>query len=131
MIGKNNPFNIRKGSPWKGCTGSTKGFCDFKSRSYGIRAALYLLLRSYRNKGFDTIERIVYRYAPPSENITTAYIDYVSSATRIPRDYPLITKEQYFIVLVAMSKIEGNPVQLNEIVTTYFKFIKDFNYEKV
>lgn len=73
-----NPLNIRYNpkNKWVGQTGVYKGFCVFKNKVYGIRAAI-LLINSYRKKGFDTIEKIIPRFAPPCENDTFAYLEYV------------------------------------------------------
>lgn len=73
-----NPLNIRY-SPmniWRGQTGSNKGFCVFSSFEFGYRAAL-VLLRNYISKGHVSISAIISRWAPSSENNTTAYIRYV------------------------------------------------------
>lgn len=84
----NNPANIRRGSAWKGLVPfllnpqnqqrvCDKSFCQFVNIEYGIRA-LIVLLRTYRYKyKLSTIEKIITRFAPPSENRTTAYIDFV------------------------------------------------------
>lgn len=75
----NNPCNIRYNSAnkWKGQIGQYKGFCKFKSVTYGLRACLYLL-RQYRYVyGLDSIRKIISRYAPSSENDTENYIDFV------------------------------------------------------
>lgn len=71
----NNPLNIRY-SPmnvWKGQTGSNKGFCVFTELKYGYRAAL-VLLSNYVKRGNVSIQAIISRWAPASENDTAAYI---------------------------------------------------------
>ena len=47
MIAKNNIFNIRKGlgAKWQGETGARKGFVEFETREYGIRAWIVWSLR--------------------------------------------------------------------------------------
>jgi len=76
----NNPGNIRPGDSWQGMTGTNGGFVVFTDMSFGIRA-LGTDLRTKINKGLDTISAIIYRYAPPSENDTGAYIESVSDDT--------------------------------------------------
>lgn len=51
MIAKNNIFNIRKGlgAKWQGETGARKGFVEFETREYGIRAWI-VLMHNYRVK---------------------------------------------------------------------------------
>lgn len=75
----NNPANIQRGSAWKGLSKiqKHKRFCTFESRVYGIRA-LIVLLRTYHYKyKLNTIEKVIHRYAPLSENNTYEYIVHV------------------------------------------------------
>ena len=65
MIGKNNIFNIRKGPrAWKGETGANKGFVEFESREYGIRAWI-VLMRTYRQKHRCATVRATFAWAAP------------------------------------------------------------------
>lgn len=77
-IRNNNPLNIRysSGNKWIGQTGKNKGFAVFSDMVYGWRAAIVLLIK-YQRSGYDTIRKIVTRWAPPSENDTEAYIRFV------------------------------------------------------
>ena len=87
-IRNNNPLNIRKGSAWLGlATKQTDPqFCQFKSMVYGLRAA-HKLLRNYitgsdgRVKPCDNLSTIIRKWAPPTENVTQRYIDYVAKET--------------------------------------------------
>lgn len=129
MIGINNPFNIRyvASAKWQGLNEnnpSTKGFCNFISRDYGIRSAIYLLIRSYRKKEIKTIEDIIKRFAPSSENDTANYIKFVERKTYINRSTPLNDIFQYCMVLFAMSIFEGNRCEFTEIYYVYVKFNK-------
>jgi hypothetical protein len=84
-IRNNNPGNIRFGNFAKahGATGSDKdGFAVFPSMAAGEKA-LSDLLQTYRGQGIDTISGIVSKYAPSSENDTSAYIRDVSAKTGI------------------------------------------------
>ncbi len=91
----NNPGNIEKTfkdkaktiqTLWKGevKNGNDKRFKTFASMEYGYRA-IFVLLREYINKGYDTIEKIISRYAPPKENITEAYISAIENVAEIDR----------------------------------------------
>ena len=82
-----NPGNIRlTNNEWLGEVGGTDlAFKTFKSMPYGYRA-MFALLREYINKGYDTIEKIINRYAPSSENATEAYISTVSRRTGIAQE---------------------------------------------
>lgn len=82
----NNPLNIRKGSKWKGLADCQfdKSFCVFSSFYYGIRAAIYLLLKYYTNYKLHTLYDIISRWAPPSENDTWNYCKLVAIQMHIP-----------------------------------------------
>jgi len=90
----NNPGNIRYNPKIKGVIGrSPGGFSVFSSWYHGLYAMKSLLTRSYLQKGFDTISKIIYRYAPPSENDTEKYIRNLVSWTNIPRDRKITTAD--------------------------------------
>lgn len=118
MIGKNNPFNVRSSrvNKWIGQSGSRKGFACFSDQYFGIRAAIKIVMCSYRNFGLRTIQTILGRFAPNTENNTQAYIKYVVSRTKIPPLKVLNSQMDYAFVLKAMSEYEGNPVTLEEIL---------------
>lgn len=88
MINKNNPFNIRynAANKWIGLTGNHKGFCEFSDLKYGIRAAAYILMVSYRKRGYVTYKQIVKRFAPSSENDTEAYLKYLCRTLQVQED---------------------------------------------
>lgn len=85
-IRNNNPLNIRKGSSWKGerPVQIDPAFEEFISMEYGIRAGLRLM-RNHINgfKGsrpkMNTLKKLISVWAPPSENATTKYVDFVAS----------------------------------------------------
>lgn len=77
----NNPGNIRKGQIWQGMSDvqSDPDFVQFTNPYWGIRA-LAKTLKTYQQKyGINTVAKIVQRWAPPTENNTTAYIASVST----------------------------------------------------
>ncbi|HHT8045576.1 TPA: hypothetical protein ACT2K6_004538 [Escherichia coli] len=79
-----NPGNIRKSKDqWEGAIGDDGAFVIFDSPESGVRA-LAKNLQSYGRQGYDSIEKIITRWAPPNENDTQAYIQSVASATGIP-----------------------------------------------
>lgn len=83
-VRNNNPGNIRKSKDqWEGATGDDGEFVTFDSPESGARAMAKNLM-SYGRQGYDSIEKILNRYAPPSENDTQSYIDSIVSATGIP-----------------------------------------------
>lgn len=60
--------------------GINGGFIQFVNLAYGLRA-LGIDLRTKINTGYNTIEKLITRYAPPVENDTAAYILAVSDIT--------------------------------------------------
>lgn len=83
----NNPGNIRiSGSNWQGkISGQDSSFETFDSPENGIRA-LAKLLKNYANSGYNTIRKIITRYAPSSENNTNSYINSVSAYMGVSAD---------------------------------------------
>jgi hypothetical protein len=89
MISYNNPLNIRRTGTgqWVGETtlrARPGAFCRFSDMKYGFRAAFYLLKKYYERYHLMSVGQIITRWAPPTENDTTAYIDFVTP-------YPEIT----------------------------------------
>lgn len=83
-----NPLNIRRGrSRWYGLKPETEcrdtEFCEFSDMLWGVRAALKLLQNYINEGGCRTLKDIVYRWAPPSENISSVYLTYVSRRTSV------------------------------------------------
>lgn len=80
-IRNNNPGNLKYSSSnrWRGKIEPPTAlpFEQFENVYFGIRAML-VLLNNYRNMGIDTVEKIINRYAPPTENNTSAYIFEIS-----------------------------------------------------
>lgn len=78
-IRNNNPGNLRPGSSWQGMIGTNNNFIVFSDMKYGTRALATDLTNKFY-QGFDTVTKIIGRYAPPSENNTIAYINAVANA---------------------------------------------------
>lgn len=87
----NNPGNIEDGSFARGLPGyqGTDGrFAVFDSMDNG-NAAKGALLQSYGRRGFNTVEKVVGRWAPPSENDTGSYVQFVSERLGVDPRQPL------------------------------------------
>lgn len=83
-VRNSNPGNIRKSKDkWEGAIGDDGAFVIFDSPESGVRA-LAKNLQSYGRQGYDSIEKIINRWAPPNENDTQSYINSVVAATGIP-----------------------------------------------
>jgi hypothetical protein len=86
-IRNKNPGNIRISlSQWMGKLRiADPEFEQFSEMKFGIRALMKLLI-GYINRDFNTIEKIITRYAPGNENNTEAYIQAVCNYTGFQRD---------------------------------------------
>ena len=106
----NNPLNIRHNTDvFQGeIKGIDTAFKTFSSMPYGYRAA-FVTLATYHSRGWNTIEKIITRWAPPTENATEKYISYVERWSGIPRSKELSTADgaDYIMIVAAMSFIEN------------------------
>tara|TARA_R110000796_G_scaffold119757_1_gene233895 strand:- start:260 stop:655 length:396 start_codon:yes stop_codon:yes gene_type:complete len=100
-IRNNNPGNIRHGIDWDGLDkdqSKDEEFSQFSTPEYGIRA-MFKILKTYNDKyNLNTIEGIINRWAPPIENDTEAYIDFVSS--KVGKNSSEVLNEKDYISLV-------------------------------
>lgn len=96
----NNPLNIKKGSLWIGerPVQSDKTFEEFIDIIFGLRAGFRLLKRYIYDDECNTIEKIISRWAPSTENATQKYIDYVSKRIDIPARQVLYFEEVEIMV---------------------------------
>ena len=128
-IRNNNPLNIRKGNNWKGERPhqTDKAFEEFVSMEFGIRAG-FIILRKYINgyfgltTKFNTIEKIIRRWAPPSENATQKYIDFVAKDMGISAHLPISfqCKQKMVDLVYAMIFVEcGQRVSKDIIASAY------------
>ena len=106
-----NPGNIRNSSVrYLGEKESTDiAFKQFESMAWGFRA-MFVLLDTYRVRhGLKTLQQMIERYAPPSENDTTGYVSYITRRTRIADISTVDThSERQMIPLVtAMAAMEN------------------------
>lgn len=79
-----NPLNIRRdGTQWEGLSPSQPDaeFCTFTTNAFGFRAAFRILITYADKYNLNTVQGIVGRWAPPSENDTTSYIAAVCKRT--------------------------------------------------
>ena len=86
-----NPLNIRysPANHWRGQHPThphRKGFCRFLTFDHGYRAAILLIQNYIRRYGCNTPEKIMTRWAPPSENNTFLYIACVCGRSRLAKD---------------------------------------------
>ena len=85
--------------------------------SYGYRAA-FVTLATYLSRSWNTIEKIISRWAPPSENNTQAYISTVVKYSGVAADEVLTATsgDKYILIVSAMSFVEnGQNADINQI----------------
>ena len=128
-IRNNNPLNIRKGNNWRGerPNQTDKSFEEFETMEMGIRAG-FVLLRNYitghggKTKPYDTIEKVIRRWAPPTENSTERYIQFVADDAGIHRYQKIDFKNKsvMFRIVDAMIFVEcGQRVSADIISSAY------------
>ena len=112
-IRNKNPFNIRiSENCWLGkvkyCRNTDKAFEQFRHIDYGLRAGIQLL-RGYIIRGYDTPRKIINRFAPPSENDTNSYLDFVCGFCDVTSETKISFNSFVFYNLCAsICKIESN-----------------------
>ena len=128
----NNPGNIRQnGIRYTGeVQPSLDGaFKQFEKMEYGYRA-MFVVLHTYARKhGINTIERMIARYAPATENHTQKYIDAVSEWSGVPATSHLTTTnaEVMIPIVAAMSRVEnGEAAVMSEVEAGWKMFITDY-----
>lgn len=108
----NNPLNIdyKTYNHWKGkVEPNTDGrFEQFGDMAYGYRAA-FVLLRNYISQGYNTIAKIISRWAPENENNTAGYISRVATMTEIDPNTTIARtdKDSLSKIVYAMSIVEN------------------------
>ena len=127
----NNPGNIRLSpTTYQGEVKSTDtAFKQFQSMAYGYRA-MFVLLYTYQKKHhLNTIADMISRYAPATENHTTAYIEAVSEWSGVPSTCHITTTNGDIMVpiVAAMARVEnGVFANITDVVKGWDMFIKDF-----
>lgn len=107
----NNPGNIRcSGVRYKGEVSVSGGsFKAFETPAWGYRA-VFMLLHTYRVRhGLNNLRQMIARYAPPCENHTDAYVEFVSRRTGIAADERIdtLSRQQMVPVVCAISRMEN------------------------
>lgn len=114
-IRNNNPFNIRKGSTWKGerPNQSDPAFEEFTSMEMGIRAGLKLIRNHMtgfggQRKPMNSIAKLIAVWAPPSENNTVEYVRTVSRLSGIPKTRTIFLDDRRSLLAIAkaMTQVE-------------------------
>lgn len=122
-IRNNNPGNIRYDSHslWDGLATvpSDGAFCVFIDAKYGIRVMFKLLLAYQQRYGLRTVRGMIGRWAPPVENDTHAYVEYVARGMGYDPDRPFTFNGEPAVQMVeAMIRIENgsNPYRRDVVL---------------
>ena len=106
----NNPLNIRRSAEqFQGeIKGKDKSFKTFSSLPYGYRAG-FVILGTYLSRGLNTIEKIITKWAPPTENNTESYIAHVERWSGVTRNKVLTASSgaDFILIVAAMSFVEN------------------------
>lgn len=117
----NNPLNVEHGQPWRGLAAVQPHprFCAFESLHYGCRAAARILYNYGKRYGIKTIRKAIERWAPPTENNTKAYAEFVASRSGLPIDRKIdfTARETLAKIIPPMIRMEQgqNPMTDDEI----------------
>lgn len=126
-----NPGNIRRSDiAYKGERESTdSSFKQFTSMAYGFRA-LFVLLHTYSVKyHLKTLQSMLNRYAPPTENDTTSYVAFVSNRTRIAdiSTIDTLNEKQMIPIASAIARMEnGSEPDADDVQTGWELFKNDY-----
>lgn len=131
-IRNNNPLNIRKGNNWKGerPNQTDKAFEEFETMEMGIRAG-FKILKNYitgyggKTKPYDTIEKVIRRWAPPTENATEKYIQFVADDAGVHRYQKIDFRNKYVMVRIvdAMIFVECGQRVAKDIISSAYDLL--------
>lgn len=133
-----NPLNIRQThEKWLGQEFSEGHFCKFRTLYYGIRAAIKLLYNYRLKYGLKTPRQIVSRWAPPTENDTKAYIQFVADQCtdgKPDKEIDFKNDRQICCLFFAMAKMESGLTPDPMVTPTVYDIIKQMkilNWQKL
>ncbi|AHF74476.1 hypothetical protein SOPEG_2968 [Candidatus Sodalis pierantonius str. SOPE] len=120
-VRSNNPGNlVRTENTWEGETKGDGRFASFATPEHGLRALCKNLL-AYNKRGYNTVEQIIGRWAPPNENDTVAYIAAISKALGVPAGKRLDLTDINTLTALCAGITEhengGNPYSKEQIST--------------
>lgn len=125
-----NPGNIRQsGERFKGEIRPSKdrAFKQFEHMAWGYRA-IFVVLSTYRRRhALKTVEQMIARWAPPSENHTQAYMAAVERIAGLHRSQVVDPHEQKTMTALAaaISEVEnGHPARRDEVEEGWRLFVE-------
>lgn len=100
----NNPVNLRYAKQKEATGSDVDGFAVFPTPEAGWRAAHHQI--DLDRKRYLTLEKFINKFAPPNENDTENYIEFIVKELDIPRDRLLLDISKYALAGV-MACMEG------------------------
>lgn len=126
---QNNPGNIRNAGPvYEGEVQSGKAFKEFRSMTYGFRA-MTSLLHKYVHSGYNTVNKILNRYAPSSDgNNPERYASSVCKAANVKPDQILTDADfkngNMLNIMYHMTKVEqGYPPNIQDLAAGFNMYV--------
>ena len=116
MLSINNQGNIRNSNTTyvgEVVPSRNKSFKTFENMFWGYRAMFRLLNTYITQHNCETIEKMIFRYAPTNENNTEAYIRFVCEKTGFERTKKIIKSDADLIPLVYQMSWLENGVKPN------------------
>lgn len=111
-IRNNNPGNIdyNKNNQWRGQIGIETSainprFAKFDKPENGIRALAKLLLNYQRLHKLNTVREIINRWAPPVENVTSAYVAACARTLGVAADEVINLSDRRLLKLLTVAII--------------------------
>ena len=112
-IRNNNPGNIdyNKNNQWRGQIGIETSsinprFAKFDTPENGIRALAKLLLNYQRFHKLNTVHEIINRWAPPVENVTSAYVTACAQALGVDQNEVVNLSDRRLLKLLTVAIIK-------------------------
>lgn len=108
-----NPGNIRhSGSKWQGMAEkqTDKNFVQFKSMDYGYRALAKLIITYKKKYKLNTVEAIINKWAPASDNNHTKnYIKFVANTLMVAPEQQIDVEDAGTLkaICAAISRVEN------------------------
>lgn len=118
----NNPGNLRISNiKWQGKIpnnqNTDRAFEQFQNIVFGIRAMLTDVANDITVKKLNTLRKLINSYAPPSENDTINYINFVSKATGLNQDAEIkLTPDLLSKIVKSKILIENGTNAVNKVL---------------
>lgn len=100
----NNPGNLRYAGQKEATGKDDKGYAIFPTPQAGWRA-LHAQIRLDQRRGL-TLEQFIAKYAPPNENNTSEYLEFVAGQSGYQKDCPLTWLSVYSLAGL-IAQMEG------------------------